>query len=172
MIGSTKFWLKICQLARKGERFLQGRKRNIFQRGQSHFSWFFPGVKCFFPIENSHFGTPTTNFSGFEKWKKKTSSFCNFSSFHFQFSTFPFSISFFSSPFPLFFFLPLFPGRSAEISRWKVSGKHLPPASGCYATGLLSILPFYPFTFSIGAKDRWYRAKISKCWNLEAYVDV
>ena len=41
--------------------------RNIFQRGQSHFSLFFPVLKCFSLIENSHFGSPKTNFSGFEK---------------------------------------------------------------------------------------------------------
>ena len=49
----------------------QGHKRNIFQRGQNHFSWFFPDVKYFFPVENSHFGRPKTNFTGFEKWKGK-----------------------------------------------------------------------------------------------------
>ena len=43
------------------ERSLQRGKRNIFQRGQSHFSWFFPGVKCFFPVKNSHFGRHKTN---------------------------------------------------------------------------------------------------------------
>ena len=43
------------------------RKRIIFQRGPNNFS----GVKCFFPVENSHFRRPKTNFSGFEKWKTK-----------------------------------------------------------------------------------------------------
>ena len=43
---------------------IQGHKRNIFQRGQSHFPDFFPSVKCFFPVENSHFGRPTRNFIG------------------------------------------------------------------------------------------------------------
>ena len=48
--------------------------------------------------------------------------------FHFQFSTFPslFRFSFFSSPFFLFS-LPLFPSRSAEVSRWEMSGGALPP---------------------------------------------
>ena len=111
----------------------QGRKRNIFQRGQSHFSCFFfvPGVRCFFPVENFHSGRPKTNFSGFEKGKEKNktkqnkqktktnkqtnkqkkvlSSFCNFSSFHFKFSCF-------SVSFTLFSLASLFPGRSAEIS--------------------------------------------------------
>ena len=49
----------------------QGRNRHVFLRGQSHFSWFFPGVKCFFPVENSHFGRPKTNFCCFQKWKAK-----------------------------------------------------------------------------------------------------
>ena len=48
-----------------------GRKRNIFQRGQSHFSWFFPVWNAFSPVEKSHFGRPKTNLSGFEKWKAK-----------------------------------------------------------------------------------------------------
>ena len=34
----------------------QGRNRHIFLRGQINFSWFFP-------VENSHFGWPKTNFS-------------------------------------------------------------------------------------------------------------
>ena len=72
----------------------QGRKRTIFQRGQRHFPYYFPSVKCFFPVEK-------------KKRKGVLSSFCNFSSFHFQLSTFPLSISFFSSQFSLFP-LPLF----------------------------------------------------------------
>ena len=110
---------------------VQGRKGNIFQRGQSHFSWFFPTVKWFFPVENSHFGRPKTNFSGFGKWKGKEkkekkglSSFCNFSPFHFQFSTFLFSIfRLFYSIFPCL----SFPGRSTEISQSEVSGGHSAP---------------------------------------------
>ena len=46
--------------------------RGIFFRGgKVIFVEFFPGLKCFFPVENSHFGRPKTNFSGFEKWKAK-----------------------------------------------------------------------------------------------------
>ena len=44
----------------------QGRRRNIFQRGKVIFRDFFLGLKCFFPVQNSHLGRPTTNFSGFE----------------------------------------------------------------------------------------------------------
>ena len=67
-----------------------------------------------------------------KKRKKKVHScFCNFSTFHFQFSTFIFTIFhlFFSvfTPFPFFPCL-FFPNRSAEIS-WS----EVPPA--CYATG-------------------------------------
>ena len=39
----------------------------FFRGGQLIFPDFFPGVKWFFPVENFHFGTPKTNFSGFEK---------------------------------------------------------------------------------------------------------
>ena len=98
-------------------------------------------LKCFFPVENSHFGRPKTNFSGFEKWKVKNKKkkkkkipphFVN-SPFHFQFSTFPFS-TFPFLIFLLFFSIFLFlaslfiPGRSAEISRWEMSGALCPPA--------------------------------------------
>ena len=84
---------------------------------KSFFLIFFPGVKCFFPVENSHFGWPKTNFRRFQKWILQ--------------------FSFFSSQFlPLSLFsLPLFSRyTSAKISRSEVSGVHsapLPPA--CYA---------------------------------------
>ena len=86
----------------------------FFWGGKVIFPDFFPGVKCFFPVENSHFGRPKTNFRRFQKWKAKKkknkqtnkqtknkqkekkvlTSFLiyNFSNFHFQFSTFPFTI--------------------------------------------------------------------------------
>ena len=51
---------------KRGPKILTNRGvRGIFFRGgtQSHFPDFFPGVKCFFPVENSHFGGPKTNFS-------------------------------------------------------------------------------------------------------------
>ena len=133
--------------------FLQGHNRNIFLRGQSNFSWFFfPGVKCFFPVENFHFRRPKTNFSGFEKWKAKKKNkkkkkkgvlSSNFSNFHFQFSTFPFTIFllFFSifTPFPFFPCL-FFPARSAKISRSEVSGTLPPCRPTCYATACLPFL--------------------------------
>ena len=99
---------------------------NFPDGAKSFFLIFFPGVKCFFPVENFHFGRPETNFSGFEKWEeikknkkiKSSPHFVNFSTFHFQFSTFPFTIFllFFSifAPFP-FFPCHFFPGRLAEI---------------------------------------------------------
>ena len=75
---------------------LQGGKRNIFQRGQSHFSWFFPSVKCFFPVENSHFGTPKTNFSGLKSEKgEKKGSFLIFKLGGFRLTYFFLAISFF-----------------------------------------------------------------------------
>ena len=44
----------------------------IFSEGaKSFFLIFFPGVKCFFPVKNSHFGRPKTNFRRFQKWKAK-----------------------------------------------------------------------------------------------------
>ena len=77
----------------------QGHNRHIFLRGQSHFSWYFSQREMFFPVENSHFGKPKTNFCRFQKWKAKKKKkkkkgphhfLYNFSYFHFQFSTFPF----------------------------------------------------------------------------------
>ena len=95
-----------------------GPNRKIFSEGgKVIFPDFFPGVKCFFPVENFHFGRSKTNFSAFEKWKAKKkkkkvpSSFCNFPSFHFQFSTFLFTI--FLLFFPIF---PTFPFFLASLS--------------------------------------------------------
>ena len=119
----------------------QGHKQDIFfWGGKVIFPDFFPGVKCFFPVENFHFGRPKTNFSGFEKWKEKKKS-----SPHFV--TFPPSISILHLPsynfpsFPLHF--PLFPclffsDRPAEISRSEVLfGGAVPPAPPtCNATVL------------------------------------
>ena len=38
----------------------QRRNRKNFPRGQSYFSWFFPGVKCFFLVANVHIGRHKT----------------------------------------------------------------------------------------------------------------
>ena len=46
---------------------LQGRNRNIFQRGQINFSRFFSRREMLFSVEISHFGTPKSNFSCLEK---------------------------------------------------------------------------------------------------------
>ena len=114
----------------------------IFWGGKVIFPDFFSGVKCFFfPVENSHFGRPKTNFRRFQKWKKKKGAlvltlfynFSSFHSFHFQFSTFPFSllqVSFFPSQFsPLFPFplASLFPIRRQKFPRQKSLGGTLPP---------------------------------------------
>ena len=91
----------------------RGIRGKFFRGGKIIFPEFFPGVKCFFLVENSHFGRSKTNFSGFEKWKakkkKKRSSphflTCPPSIFNFPPSLFRFS--FFSSLFSLFSF-PVF----------------------------------------------------------------
>ena len=99
---------------------------NIFRGGGGGkviFPDFFPEVKCFFPVENSHFGRPKTNFqisvvlkSEKQKGGKKKVllSFCNFPPPSIvNFPPFLFQFSSFSSPFSLFS-CPSFPGRSAE----------------------------------------------------------
>ena len=73
---------------------LQGHNRNIFQRGQSHFSWFFSRCEMFFPgRKNSHFG---------EKKKKASLHFVMFPPSIFNFQPSLYWFSFFSSPFSLF----------------------------------------------------------------------
>ena len=42
--------------------FNKGVTGKIFWGGKVIFPDFFPGVKCFFPVENFHFGRPKTNF--------------------------------------------------------------------------------------------------------------
>ena len=104
----------------------------FFQRGQRHFSWFFPAVKCFFPVENSHFDRPKTNFSGFEKWKAKKKKKKKGSSTHFVTSPF-FKIS--TSPFSIFLlFCSIFPFFLASL--FPVGQKfHSTPPPTFYATG-------------------------------------
>ena len=81
---------------------VQGRNRKIFLRGQVIFPDFFPGVKCFFPVENFHFGRPVENFH-FGRPKTNFSHSVTFppsiSNFCLPFFNFP---SFFT-PFPFFF---------------------------------------------------------------------
>ena len=95
----------------------------FFWGGKVIFPEFFPGVKCFFPVENFRFGRPMKSEKQKKKKKKKKglSSFANFPSFHFQLSTFLFIIPSFLLHFPLFS-LSLFPDRSAKISRSEVWG--------------------------------------------------
>ena len=44
----------------------------FFWGGKVIFPNFFPGVKCFFPVENPHFGSLTTNFSGLKSELQKS----------------------------------------------------------------------------------------------------
>ena len=119
--------------------YIQGHnKRNIFQRGHSHFSWYEKGS---FPVENFHFGRPKTNFSGIEKWKAKKkkevlSSFCNFSSFHFQFSNFPFSIFLLFCSIFSFFLASLFPVGQQKFPCQKSLGAFW-PLPHHYTTGYI-----------------------------------
>ena len=128
--------------------YAQGRNRHIFLRGQSHFSWFFPGVKCFFP------GRKFPSFTKVKSQKKKKksphplstlltfptsiSNFPNFPSSLLQFSTFLLQFSFFSSQFyPFFHFsLPLFfPIRRQKFPGQKSrEGHSASPGPTCYAT--------------------------------------
>ena len=108
----------------------------FFWGGKVIFPDFFPDVKCFFPVENSHFGRPKTNFRHFQKWKAKKKKKMSphlfselfllpFPIFHLPFTIFLLFFSIFT-PFPFFpclFFLD----TSAKISRSEVSGGHCAP---------------------------------------------
>ena len=116
---------------------IQGHSRKIFLRGQSYFPDFFPGVKCFFLVENYHFGRPKTNFSGFEKWeaKKKKGPLLIFPPSIFNFPPSLLQFSFFSSQFSSlfpFFLASFFPVCQQKFSSQKSLGALCPPA--CYAT--------------------------------------
>ena len=117
---------KLCSCSRTW--MVRGVTGIFFWGGKVIFPDFFPGVKCFFPVENSHFGRPKTNFRRFQKWKakkKKRSSplFLTFSCFHFQFSTFS---SQFSPLFP-FFLASFFPIRQQKFPGQKSLGGHSAP---------------------------------------------
>ena len=121
----------------------QGRNRHIFLRGQSHFPDYFPGVKCIFPVRNSHFGRPKTIFRRLQKLKAKkkkkkkkkkrkerkenTPLFIAlpFPIFHLPFYNFPsFLLNF--HPFSLFPCL-FFPIRQQNFPGQKSLGGTLPP---------------------------------------------
>ena len=114
----------------------------FFWGGKVIFPDFFPGVKCFFPVENSHFGRPKTNFRRFQKWKAKKKKkkkvsplFRTFSCFNFQFSTFSYQLS----PLFHFFLTSFFPIRHHKFPGQKSLGGTLPPLPpACYATGHMS----------------------------------
>ena len=125
----------------------------FFWGGKVIFPDFFPGVKCFFPVENFHFGRYKTNFRWFQKWKTKKKkkkghhlfiNFFFFYNFPTSISNFPPSLLQFSSQFsPLFpFFLAsFFPIHQQKFPGQKSRGEGtlcpLPPA--CYATATCSI---------------------------------
>ena len=116
----------------------------FFWGGKVIFPDVFPGVKCFFPVENSHFGRPKTNFRRFQKWKakkkkkkKKKKVLTSFSDvFLLPFPIFHLFYSIFT-PFP-FFLASFFPIRQQKFPGQKSLGGHSapPPPPACYATGL------------------------------------
>ena len=118
----------------KGQTQRQWCKRNIFQRGQSHFARFFPGVKyAFSQWKFSILVHPkqTSLISKSEKQKEKKEVLCSFSHFfpsifHFPPSTLAIFLLFFSL-FP-FFFASIFPiGLQKKISEKCQGGILLPP---------------------------------------------
>ena len=102
----------------------------FFWGGKVIFPDFFPGVKCFFPVENSHFGRPKTNFRRFQKWKakkkKKKKKKKLYNVFLLQFSVFHLFFSIFT-PFPFFSLASFFPIRQQKFPRQKSRGGALPP---------------------------------------------
>ena len=103
------------------------------------FSDFFPGMKCFFLVENFHFGRPKQILVILEsekqkekkkKEKKVFSSLWNFLLLPFSISSFPFTIFLlFFSIFPLFhfFFASFFPVGEQKFPGQKSLGGTLPP---------------------------------------------
>ena len=85
----------------------------FFWGGKVIFPDFFPGVKWFFPVENSHYGRPKINFCRFQKWKAKKKKKKKKKGHHLFLERFPASISNFPPflinfhPFSIFY-LPLF----------------------------------------------------------------
>ena len=62
----------LCSRQSEAGDFYRGVREKIFGGGAKSFLLiFFPGVKCFFTVENFHFGRPKTNLSRFEKWKER-----------------------------------------------------------------------------------------------------
>ena len=114
----------------------------FFWGGKVIFPYFFPGVKCFFPVENFHFRRPKTNFSRFQKWKgKKRSSLLLwlflrlFPIFHLSFYNFPsFLLNNIFSPFhffPCLFFADTSAKNFPVRSLW---GHSAPPCLLCHCS--------------------------------------
>ena len=117
---------------------IRGITRIFFRGGKVIFPDFFPGVKCFFPVENSHFATPKKisvilKSEKQKKKKKEKKSSPYFATFPPSIFNFPPSFFSFFFDFPsfllhfLFFLASLFPVGQQKISRWEVSGGTLPP---------------------------------------------
>ena len=109
--------------------FVRGVTGKFFWGGRVIFPDFFPGVKCFFPVENSILVDPKQILVVL-KSDKVLSSFCNFPPSLLQFS-------FFSSQFaPLFpfFFTSFLPVGQQKFPCQKSLGALCPPT--CYATAI------------------------------------
>ena len=138
----------------------QGHNRKIFLRGQSHFPDFCPGMKCFFPVGNFHFGRPKTNFIGFEKWEAKKKVLFSFVSSIFNFPPFTLFLLFFSIFIPFPFSLDL-PCRSTEISQSEVSGGTLPPPHPCLLRHCVWCLVVFLFPIFVLFILRYWELRIS-----------
>ena len=130
----------------------------FFSEGaKSFFLIFFPGVKCFFPVETFHFGRPKTNFRHFEKWKAKKKSPLLI------LALFPPSISIFHLPFtspfyPLFhFFLAsFFPIGQQKFPSQNFLGGHTAPLPPCYTTDSHSLCGrFFQIIYMGGVDFKW-----------------
>ena len=126
----------------------QGRNRHIFLRGKVIFPDFFPCVKCFFPVENSHFGR--------SQFRSRSSPL--FITFPTSISNFPSSLlqfSFFSHVFP-FFLASFFPKCQQKISGQKSGGHSAPRLLRHWVTFLKSFQGRHTLF--------WFRAhKIESC---------
>ena len=122
LISALKIYFQVMKLTLAHcdhihKAYLSRGVRGIFFRGgQSHFSCFFPGVKCFFPVENSHLVDPKQISVVFKSEKKEKRSSPHFLTF--RPSIFNLHLPFFDFPSFLLYF-PFFPclSFSGRVSR-------------------------------------------------------